>query len=261
MGWQLHLGDEAAPLLAVALHAGHAVRAALAGLFALSAEERLREEDPFTGDWARRFDNWLIGTQSRFEIDLNRMREKAVYIHPADAWGLEVWKEAPPPPEVITESHAVYDAFYGNLVAVVDDLVARHGRLVVYDLHSYNHRREGPNGPPADPQANPQLNLGTGTMPNRDRWAGVIAAFMAHMRTVTVAGEALDVRENIKFQGGNMARWLHTRHPEAVCVLSIEFKKFFMDEWTGAPHPEIVATLGAALESSVPGVLGALKRA
>ena len=42
--------------------------------------------------------------------------------------------------------------------------------IVVFDLHTYNHRRNGPDGPPADPAGNPQVNIGTGTM-NRDRWA------------------------------------------------------------------------------------------
>ena len=46
-------------------------------------------------------------------------------------------------------------------------------------------------------------------------------------------GRRLDVRENIKFRGGAFTRWVHETFPETGCSLAIEFKKFFMDEWTG----------------------------
>ena len=60
------------PLIAVAVHAGHAVRAELAGLFALSADGRLREEDPYTGEWAELAPTRIVAHHSRFEVDLNR---------------------------------------------------------------------------------------------------------------------------------------------------------------------------------------------
>ena len=45
--------------------------------------------------WTTVGNTQIIGTHSRFEVDLNRPREKAVYIKPEDAWGLEVWKYKP----------------------------------------------------------------------------------------------------------------------------------------------------------------------
>ena len=33
-------------------------------------------------------------TRSRFEADLNRPRDRAVYLTPADAWGHQVWRRA-----------------------------------------------------------------------------------------------------------------------------------------------------------------------
>lgn len=57
------------------------------------------------------------------------------------------------------------------------DLGEEYGRFLVLDLHSYNHRRAGPNAPPADPERNPEVNIGTGTM-DRGRWAAERALFM-----------------------------------------------------------------------------------
>jgi hypothetical protein len=42
--------------------------------------------------------------------------------------------------------------------------------------------------------------------------------------------------------------------------LAIEFKKFFMDEWTGEPDERLVEAIGAALRSTVPDVIRALER-
>ena len=63
------------------------------------------------------------------------------------------------------------------------------------------------------------------------------------------------MRENVKFFGGNHPRWAHGQFPDSACVLAIEFKKFFMDEWTGKPDATMVEAIGQALASTVPGVL------
>ena len=68
-------------------------------------------------------------------------------------------------------------------------------------------------------------------------------------------GHHLDVRENIKFRGRELARWIHDHYPDSACVLSVEFKKFFMDEWTGEGDERQVRAIRDALHSTVPGVL------
>jgi hypothetical protein len=51
-------------------------------------------------------------------------------------------------------------------------------------------------------------------------------------------GRKLDVRENIAFQGrGEQTRFVHERYPGRGCAIALEFKKFFMDEWSGEPNP------------------------
>lgn len=254
--WKLERGY--GPLVAVAVHHGHAVRDELQDLMALDEATRLREEDPFTGDWTKVAPTRFVVLRSRFEVDLNRQRERAVYRTPNDAWGLEVWKREPPD-DVVARSLDEYDAFYDTMREVLEDIERRHGRFVVFDLHSYNHRREGPDGPAAEEEGNPQVNVGTGTL-DRARWGGVVDNFVESMRSYDFPGGGLDVRENVKFKGGYLSRWVHDTFPSTGCVLAIEFKKFFMDEWTGEPDGHLVEAIGRALRSTVPGILGALER-
>ncbi len=253
--WRLDAGS--GPLIATAIHDGHAVREEVAAHLALSDSERLREEDPYTGEWAQVAPTRVIGTRSRFEVDLNRPREKAVYRTPEDAWGLKVWNDDPPD-EMFKRSLAQYDAFYGAMHELLEETANSHGCFVVYDIHTYNHRRGGPDGAPADPQGNPQVNIGTGTM-DRSRWASVVDSFIEKLGAFDFPGGKLDVRENVKFFGGNWPRWIHENFPTTGVAIAIEFKKFFMDEWTGEPDRNQVAAISAALSSTIPAVLDALK--
>jgi N-formylglutamate amidohydrolase len=250
--WRIERGD--GPLVAMAVHDGNRVRDEVLRHMVLDERSRLREEDPHTASWTEVAPTRVVGLRSRFEVDLNRPRNKAVYLTPDDAWGLEVW-DGTLPEDVAARSLAEYDGFYGALHDLFNDLAARHGRFFVYDLHSYNHRREGPDAPPADPEANPQVNVGTGTMTDRDRWASVIERLIADLSKFDFPGGSLDVRENVRFRGGNCARWAHETFPDSACILSLEVKKFFMDEWTGEVNRELLDAVGRALTSTVPGVL------
>jgi len=249
--WRIERGD--GPLVAVALHNGHGVRDEVARLLALPEADRLREEDPFTGEWAALAPTRVIALRSRFEIDLNRPRDEAFYRTPEDAWGLQVWK-GEPPEGLVKRSLEEHDAFYSQMEAVLKDVQRRHGRFVVFDLHSYNHRREGPGGPPAPADGNPQVNLGTGTM-DRQHWAPVVDRFISDLRAFDFPGGALDVRENVKFRGRQMPQWVHRTFPAAGCVLAVEVKKFFMDEWTGVRDRTLFDAVGRAVASTVPGIL------
>lgn len=257
--WSLEeVGGE--PLVAVALHHGHEVRPTILPHLALSDEERLREEDPWTGRWTALAPVRVVVRRSRFEVDMNRPRTGCVYLHPEDAWGLRVWREPGPPEAAIETSREEYDAFYAQLRTVLDEQVRRHGKVVVYDLHSYNHRRGGPGAPRDDPSANPDVNLGTGTV-DRGRWAGVVRAFLDSMSAQRIGGERVDVRENVRFQGGHFAAWVHATYPGRACALAVDVKKFFMDEWTGEVDEDLFDGVGGALAATTGPVLEALEAA
>ena len=244
------------PIVAVAVHDGHDLRADVSELLGISDDDRRREEDPFTGQLTEIAPTRVVVNRSRFEMDLNRPRDRAVYRTPEDAWGLEVWK-ADLPADVVDQSLAQYESFYDSLKDTLVAIERAHKRFVVFDIHSYNHRRQGPDSPAADPVENPDVNLGTGSM-DRARWAPVVDAFMNSLSGSTVQGNPIDVRENVRFRGGYLARWVHENFPHSGCVLAIELKKTFMDEWTSEIDMERMAEIKVALASTVDGVRDAL---
>jgi N-formylglutamate amidohydrolase len=246
------------PVLVVAIHNGHDLRKEVEDITALDDASRFREEDPYTGVWTTIVKNRIVVYRSRFEVDLNRPRDKAVYLSPADAWGLTVWKKQPSP-GLIARSLAQYDDFYAQIHRVCSKMEKEYGHFVVIDLHSYNHRRQGPEGEPADGEKNPEINLGTGTM-NRAQWASLVDRFMEDLRGFDFLGRHLDVRENVKFLGGQLSRTIHERFPRSGCALAMEVKKFFMDEWSGTVDGIQLKEIREALRRTLPGILDELKQ-
>ena len=247
--WTLNRGFS--PILGTAIHNGHKVRDDVEALMALPGSDRLREEDPFTEFVIRDLSNRIIFHHSRFEVDLNRPREAAVYLSREQAWGMDIWKDKPPP-ATVEQSLAVHDAYYAMLRQVLRDMQERHGSFVVLDIHSYNHRRDGPHALPSRTETAPDINIGTFSM-NRERWAHVVDPFMEKLRQFDFRGRRMDVRENIAFQGkGEQTRFIHQNFPKTGCAIAVEFKKFFMDEWTGVPDREALVAMRAMIRSTLP---------
>lgn len=235
------------PIISTAVHAGHYVRPELVRRLAVDEATRRREEDPYTDRIIRDLGTCLVADRSRFEVDLNRPREKAVYLEPAAAWGLTVWRDVLPP-SCIRESLAIYDDFYRELARQLDRLTATATCLVL-DVHSYNHRRNGPDAP-ADPAVeNPEINVGTGWL-DRTRWGAAVDRFIAVLREQMVEEHCLDVRENVRFRGGQLSRWVARHYPATACVVAVEFKKTFIDEWTDTPDADHIAQLAGALTTA-----------
>ena len=246
------------PIAAAAIHDGHALRPDVEPRIALDAAERLREEDPYTAGWTALVSTRLIGVRSRFEMDLNRPREQAVYQRAEDEWGLDVWKSTLPA-SVVCESLVQYDAFYADAERTLRALQARWGRFIVLDLHTYSHRRNGPDAEPDDPALNPEINIGTGTM-DRDRWAPVVNHVVQALAAPDAEGRERDVRENVKFRGGQFSRWVHETFPESGCSIAMEFRKSFMNEWTGVASTDQVRAIRAQLASMLSGMPRTLRQ-
>lgn len=247
--WSLDCGFSS--VVGTAIHEGHETRDDVLPLMALSDDERLREEDPFTADMISGLTNRIVVHRSRFEIDLNREREQAVYLAPEQAWGLRVWKETPDE-TVLGQSLSFHDDYYAMLKQMLGAIQARHGAFVVLDVHSYNHRRNGANAEPSLQAEAPDINIGTFSM-DRSRWADVVDLVVDHFRQAEIGGRKLDVRENVAFQGkGEQTRFIHEHFPNTGCAIAIEFKKIFMDEWTGKPDDRIIRDIRAAVTSLEP---------
>ena len=86
--WTLKKGP--GPMIAVANHHRHDLRPPIAKFMALHEASRLRDEGPFTREWADVAPTCLVTQHSRFEVDLNRPPETAIHLTADDAWQLQV---------------------------------------------------------------------------------------------------------------------------------------------------------------------------
>ena len=98
----------------------------------------------------------------------------------------------------------------------------------------------------------PEINIGTFSM-DRRRWGHILDPLIERLGELDVRGRRLTVRKNVAFQGkGEQTRFIHEKFPETGCVIAIEFKKVFMDEWTGVPDREALTALRAVVRLVIP---------
>jgi len=64
-------------------------------------------------------------------------------------------------------------------------------------------------------------------------------------------GEPIDIQENIKFKGGYLSQSINNKFSEYGCVISFEFRKDFMDEWTGTPDIHKIISCKQLLMNSI----------
>lgn len=246
---QIYIHRANSSIIATAIHDGHQIPTMLREKMFLPAHIRIREEDPYTADIIDLdlpLNSVVIGN-SRFVADLNRAREACIYKSPEDAWGLTVWATELSAAEergVLT----YYDKFYSEMKTLLEEVIANKGYFIVLDVHSYNYRREGPTMQ-ASPVENPEINIGT--IHNQPIWRPVLNAFINALSTTTINGRHPDVRENVKFRGGAFSQWICSAYGQYGCVLSIEFKKTFMDEWTGRINIKHLLEIKSALKQSI----------
>jgi N-formylglutamate deformylase len=243
--FKYNIGD--GPLIVTAIHNGNYVREELIPYLAVDEKTRLYEEDPYTGFFSDIAETSLLGMHSRFEIDLNRDREGAIYKQPEQAWGLNVWKNLPPP-ELLQKSYQNYDDFYRQTEAIINQKINKYGFALVYDIHSYNYRRNGAEAPSSE---NPVINVGTRNL-DRQFWAPVVDEFLDNLGSFELNGAPLDVRENVKFKGGHFMSWINSNFENKACALAIEIKKIFMDEHTNEVDTAALSELKKALEETIP---------
>src|SRR5687768_6919649 len=222
--WTVRTGP--GPVVATAIHDGHELRPEVAAAIQLGDAERLREEDPFTGEAVLGVPAHVVVHRSRFEVDLNRGTELALCRTPEQCWGLEVWKPDEPNEALAGRSLAIHAEYYRMLGALLVNVAARHKRFLVLDVHSYNHRRDGPEAAPTPQEKAPDIHIGTFSV-QRAQWALLVDPLIEEIKAFDFNGRRLDVRENVAFQGkGEQTRFVHARYPGTGCAIAFEFKKF-----------------------------------
>ena len=220
--WYQLTGDwQSFPLIAVALHSGHTLNPSLDGLMALTDQERLTEEDPFTDQLTLVAPGQLIVALSRFKVDFNREEELCLYLQLQESFGLTVWKSKPSP-ELIQAARAKHQRFYQDLFQIFSRLGRRFPAFIVLAIHSYDQRR-------VEPEKSPDIDVGTWL--NQLKWRPLIDRFLADLARFDFFGQRLIVKENTRFETpGFFEIWLSQAFPQS-CCLSIEVaKQLFMNE-------------------------------
>jgi N-formylglutamate deformylase len=255
--WEIFRGD--GPIVATALHAGHEVRSEVVAHMAVDELTRHRDEDPYTDLWTPVGDHRVVVHRSRFELDLNRPRDGAIYGGPETAWGIDVWRTPLPDAERCV-SLENYDRFHAEMRSLLETLLRRHDRVCVLDLHSYCHRRDGPDAPPADPAGHPEIDVCT-TPLDRARWGPLLERLDHDLARPLSGGRVFDVRENLPFDGtgGTFMQWVNGEFGDRICAIQLEVKKFYMDEWTGELAASSHSEVAEALHAAVPGIRSSLR--
>ena len=270
--WKFHKGS--GPVISTAVHSGHQIRKELVPKLALNSQERRREEDPLTEIFALSGDSFFASNTSRFEVDLNRSREKAIYLNEEDAWGLKVWKTTPSEEE-IAQSLKEYEAFYLLMKNWIEEFISIYDNIIVLDFHSYNYRRETTetethqqnsndkketaNHNSVTEDKNPDIDLGV-TTADPKKFGTVIKAFNNTLSGIKVKNQPITVHENLRYpDGGHWPEWIYKNYKEYVCTITVEYKKIYMDEWTGTANLEVVEKLRQGTELAIKTAKKALK--
>ena len=245
--------ERSAPFVGVAAHAGSSVRPELLERMAVSETQRFFEEDPHTERFAELLPIAIIVSDSRFEYDLNRPQERAVYTKPEDAWGLDVWKERPPD-DAIARSIEKHDEFHDLMDAIAEHLIAAYGWGVIFDFHAFN-RRCASCGPSTATdwlaEEKPEIDICTARI-DRERWTKEIKLWKESLGDIKVNGVNLRIGENAVFNGGYLVNRIAESFGEKILHLVTEIKKIYMDETRGELFPdvlnELVLGMGKAVE-------------
>ena len=222
-----------------AVHNGHQFRKELWSNCTHSDYERWFEEDPQTKEMVKLHPIVVAGMDSRFEYDLNRAPESAIY---KDAWGKQLWNH-PLPQEMIDKSMTKHRNFYRMVLALIFKLEEKFGICIVYDMHSYNRRRW--------PREVPTWNLGTANV-DQNRFANTIESWRAILEKTPFPHEISGTAKiNDTFQGNGYFLKYITQNCKNTLVLATEIAKVYCDELHQILYPEIVASVEVYLQKEL----------
>ncbi len=232
--------SEYLPWVATAIHDGGGFREELKAKTLKSLLQRWYEEDPRTGQMVSAAPIFLKGLDSRFEYDLNRGPENAVY---ETAWGEDCWSEALTLEEK-ERSLGKHGDYYLVLNALIQKLEAEFGKVVLYDMHSYNWKRHD--------RKVPEFNIGTELI-DQVKWKDEIQSWANLLGKITIPRNINETAINDVFMGRGYQLKQITERFSNTLVLATEISKVYCDELTGEIYQDIVDgvsnQLGKAMKS------------
>jgi len=232
--------DDYVPYVCAAIHNGHQFRKELWGNCLHTEYDRWYEEDPETKNMIASHPILIAACDSRFEYDLNRPPEEAVF---ETAWGKQLWKS--PLPETQREkSLNKHEAFYMVTHALIETIETKYGLAIVYDMHSYNWKRWD--------REVPTWNLGTSNVDN-ERFGDDIEAWRKSLSEIQLPnGIKSTALINDTFFGNGYFLKFITNSFKNTLVLATEIAKVYCDEYKQVIFPEVVYSVEAQLKDRLP---------
>ncbi|WP_223034515.1 N-formylglutamate amidohydrolase [Hanstruepera marina] len=223
-----------------AVHDGHQFRKELWGNCLHSEYDRWYEEDPETKNMVCSHPIVIAGCDSRFEYDLNRFPEDAIF---DTAWGKQLWREPLMEGEK-QRSLKKHRDFYKVVHALISKIEEKFGVCIVYDMHSYNWQRWD--------REVPTWNLGTSNVDN-ERFADIIESWRQNLEEIKLPnGIKSTAKINDTFYGnGYFLRYI-TNTFKNTLVLATEIAKVYCDEYKQVIYPEVVAAVEYELKQRLP---------
>lgn len=227
------------PYMCAAIHDGHQFRKELWDNCIHTEYERWYEEDPETKRMVQSHPIVIAGCDSRFEYDLNRSPEDAVF---DTAWGKQLWK-SPLSETMKAKSLQKHANFYKVVHALIETLEAKFGFSTVYDMHSYNWKRWD--------REVPTWNLGT-TQIDNDRFGEVVEFWRQSLSEIQLPnGIKSTAKINDTFYGKGYFLKFITQNFKNTLVLATEIAKVYCDEYEQVIYPEVVRAVENELKSRI----------
>lgn len=118
------------PVVALMPHTGHHVREEILSKMSIEEDDRATDEDARLTGLVAEFPIQVFGLDSRYEYDLDRKKDDAIYLKPFQCWGKKVWVN-PPSKDEIEVSLQKYDEFHDLLDYLYDEFLKINSKLVV----------------------------------------------------------------------------------------------------------------------------------
>ncbi len=222
-----------------AVHDGHQFRSELWDNCLHTEYERWFEEDPATKQMVRSHPIVIAGCDSRFEYDLNRAPDDAIF---ETAWGKQLWHQ-PLSETMKQKSLSKHHNFYKVTHALINKLEELFDVCVVYDMHSYNWKRWD--------REVPTWNLGTSNIDN-DRFGDSVEQWRTMLEKMKLPnGIESTSKINDTFQGNGYFLKYITQNFKNTLVLATEAKKVYCDELNQIIYPEVVNAIEKALQTDL----------
>jgi len=232
--------NEYVPYVCAAIHDGHQFRKELWDNCLHSEYDRWYEEDPETKNMIISHPVVIAGCDSRFEYDLNRAPQDAVF---ETAWGKQLWK-TPLPIEQKENSLTKHKAFYDVVYTLIETLETKFSIAIVYDMHSYNWKRWD--------REVPTWNLGTSNLDN-ERFGACIEAWRQSLSEIKLPNniKSTSLINDTFFGNGYFLKFI-TKNFKNTLVLATEIAKVYCDEYKQIIFPEVVNSVENQLRERLP---------